>query len=66
MRDTKNRPLDAAEIASLVDEMLEAARIDHQNALRECQSAFQIAYRKGKHQAMSEVVEMIRTGDIPK
>lgn len=52
-------------IQEMIDEMLALARAEHIDAIRKNTGLHEIGYRKGKVQSLCEVLEMIRTGQIP-
>lgn len=52
-------------IMDLVQKMRERAAEEQRAALIRCESQHEIGYRKGKAQALDEVLEMLRTGKIP-
>ena len=52
-------------VFELVERMQEMAQAKQRSALLDLPSLHEIGYRKGKVQALNEVLEMLRTGKIP-
>ena len=52
-------------IIALVEQMHTTAQAEQKTALIRCESQHEIGYRKGKVQALHEVLEMLRTGETP-